>query len=271
MFGSWRIARIFNIDLFIHWTFWLLPLWVIFTWDDAGMMPLWMHLILIGSLFVCIVLHEFGHALTARQFGINTRSITLSPLGGIAQLDRMSHKPWEEFAIAVAGPLVNVAIAGILSAGLLAGYLVWGDVTETLVGNFVSVLLILNVVLVVFNMLPAFPMDGGRVLRAILAASFGLLPGTRIAVMVGTGMAVLMGTAGLILVGSPWLFLIALFVFFAGQQELRALEEEERLRAAADFEPALRMVICTWDPQRGTWVRRTIEEPSGSGRKNVEV
>src|SRR5690242_16366300 len=119
MLGSWRIARIFNIDLSIHWTFWLLPVWVIFTWDQSSMFPLWMHLVLVGCLFACVVLHEFGHALTAKQFGIRTRSITLSPLGGIAQLERMSHEPWEEFWIAVAGPLVNVAIALILTAGVV--------------------------------------------------------------------------------------------------------------------------------------------------------
>src|SRR5262245_16594046 len=186
MFGSWKIARILGIDLALHWTFWLLPIWVIFTWDDSSAMPLWMNLLLVGCLFVCVVLHEFGHALTARQFGIGTRSITLSPLGGIAQLDRMSQKPWEEFWIAIAGPLVNVAIALVLGVAVAWSYVLNPALVGTLGWQFLSVLLAMNIGLVIFNLLPVFPMDGGRVLRAILANSMGLLKGTRAAVLVGT-------------------------------------------------------------------------------------
>jgi Zn-dependent protease len=253
MFGSWRIARFFGIDVGIHWTFWLLPIWVIFTYDDSAFMPLWMHLILIGCLFVCVVLHEFGHALTARQFGINTRGITLSPLGGIAQLDRMSQKPWEEFWIAIAGPLVNVAIAIILGIGLLWSYYLNPAFAATQIFQFLSVLLAMNIGLVVFNLLPVFPMDGGRVLRAILSHSMGHLQGTRIAVGIGTGLGILMGFAGFY---NPMLFLIALFVVFAGQQELAALEYEERQRREA-----MRMTIRLWDSQIGGWVRHDIAEP----------
>ena len=265
MFGSWRIARLFGIDLAIHWTFWLLPVWVILTWDESGVLPLWMHLLLIACLFVCVVLHEFGHALTAQQFGIRTRSITLSPLGGIAQLERMSHKPWEEFCIAIAGPLVNVAIAIVLGAGLLVGYAVNAMLAETLLWRFLSVLLILNVVLVVFNMLPAFPMDGGRVLRAILASSMGLLKGTRLAVVVGTVTAILMGIAGIFVLGNPWLFLISVFVLFAGQQELLALEAEERQR-----NQTMQLTLCLWDSGRGRWVRREMTQ-SAAGREHADV
>src|ERR1700722_20597187 len=127
MIPSLRIAKVFGINVFIHWTFWLLPLWVILTYHDSPhMMPLWMNLLLIAALFVCVVLHELGHALTARQFGIRTRQITLSPLGGIAQLERMSPNPWEEFCIAIAGPLVNVALAMILGVCMLPGLAVNG-------------------------------------------------------------------------------------------------------------------------------------------------
>jgi Zn-dependent protease len=258
MFGSWRIARILGIDLSIHWTFWLLPVWIMLTWnaDEATLMPLWMHLILVGCLFVCVVLHEFGHALTAQRFGIGTRSITLSPLGGIAQLDRMSHEPWEEFCIAIAGPLVNVAIAFVLGIGTVLSFALVPGVTEWLAWRFVFGLTMLNVALVVFNMVPAFPMDGGRVLRAILAGSLGLLQGTRIAVTIGTVLAILMGAAGLLLLGNPWLFLISIFVLFAGQQELRMLELEDRQR-----NEAMRMTVCLWDSRRGGWVRRDMVEP----------
>lgn len=255
MFGSWRIARILGIDLSIHWTFWLLPIWVVWTWDPSSMLPLWMHLLLVAMLFVCVVLHEFGHALTARNFGIGTRSITLSPLGGIAQLERMSNKPWEEFWIAIAGPAVNVVIALVLGAGIFAGYAVYAPIAESLVWQFLLYLMAMNIGLVVFNLIPAFPMDGGRVLRAILAGSLGMLEGTRIAVYVGTTLAVLMGFAGLFLVHNPLLFLIAVFIAMAGLQELRALEMEERMR----HEP-LRMTVCLWDSRHGGWVRREVTE-----------
>ena len=256
MLGCWRIARIFGIDLFIHWTFWLLPVWVLFARDaENAIMPLWLEFLTIGSLFFCVVLHEFGHALTARRFGIGTRSITLSPLGGIAQLDHMSHKPWEEFCIAIAGPLVNVSIAGVLGLGVLGAYVLEPGVVNTLWWRFMAALLSLNVMLVVFNMLPAFPMDGGRVLRAILASSMGLVQGTRVAVTVGTVVAILMGAAGLLVFGNPWIFLIAAFVILAGQQELRALEAEDRQRREA-----LRLTIPWWDSRRGMWVRRDLTE-----------
>lgn len=272
MFPSLRIARLFGINVFIHWTFWLLPLWIV--WNDAGGASLWTHLALTAFLFVCIVLHEFGHALTARHFGIQTRSITLSPLGGIAQLERMSHKPWEEFCIAIAGPMVNVVIASVLSAMLFAGYLVDPQVLETGVGSFLGLLVLLNVVMVVFNMIPAFPMDGGRVLRAILANSMGLLQGTRVAVTVGTICAVLIGLAGVFVLHNPWLILIGLFVVWAGYQELGALEMEERRRRDEEEEiyPAvvvppsghprasMHVTVCVWDPVRGAWVRRSYTD-----------
>ena len=254
MFGSWKIARIFGIDLAIHWTFWLLPIWTIFTYNDSSFMPLWLHLILIGCLFVCVVLHEFGHALTARHFGIGTRRITLSPLGGIAQLDRMSQKPWEEFWIAIAGPLVNVAIALVLGVGVFGSYFVSPAFAQTAAWDFLTYLLAMNIGLVIFNLLPVFPMDGGRVLRAILASSMGLLQGTRVAVGIGTALGVLMGIAGFFL--NPMLILIALFVIFAGQQELAALEYEERQR-----NDALRMTIRLWDSRLGGWVRHDVAEP----------
>jgi Zn-dependent protease len=258
MFANLKIARIHGINLYIHWTFWLLPLWVVFTWHGSEVLPLWMYLLLIGTLFACVVLHEFGHALMAERFGIRTRRITLSPLGGIAQLERMSQKPWEEFCIAVAGPLVNVVIAALLGAVFVAGAAVAPSLMETQAWYFLGLLVALNVVMVVFNMIPAFPMDGGRVLRAILANTMGLLPGTRVAVTVGTVCAILMGLAGAFGLDNPWLLLIALFVILAGRQELAALEMDERHRLAAEDEvtPNAHVTLCLWDPVRGTWVRR---------------
>lgn len=254
MFPSLKIAKVFGINVFIHWTFWLLPLWVIFTWEGSAVIPLWMNLLIIAALFACIVLHELGHALTAQHFGIRTRNITLSPLGGIAQLERMSRNPWEEFCIAIAGPLVNVVIAMVLGVFVLGAFGFLPNAVDSLAWRFVSVLLALNVVMVVFNLIPAFPMDGGRVLRAILASSMGLLPATRVAVVVGTLFAVVMGVVGVFVLGNPWLMLIALFVIWAGHQELAALEAEAR--GNLDEEPVSHVTLCLWDPVHRQWVRR---------------
>lgn len=269
-----KIARFHGIDVYIHWTFWLLPLWIIFTWTGAGMFPLWMYLLLIAGLFTCVVLHEFGHALMAQRFGIRTRNITLTPIGGIAQLERMSHKPMEEFLIAIAGPLVNVGIAAVLGAVLLGSFAFFDNIMETIGWQFLSVLWLMNVVMVVFNMIPAFPMDGGRVFRAVLASFLGLLQGTRVAVTVGTVVAALMGFAGMFLLGNPWLLLIGFFVIFAGQQELRALEEAEQRRVrvaeiddlppilsgSSHGRPLMNLTILLWDPVRRAWVRRTYPQ-----------
>lgn len=271
MFPSLRIARVFDINLYIHWSFWLLPLWIVLFGHDSEVISLGMHLGLIAALFGCVVLHELGHALTARHFGIGTRSITLSPLGGIAQLERMSQVPWEEFCIAIAGPLVNVAIAAVLGVALLNGFLLNPQILDTVAGMFLGMLMLMNVGMVVFNMIPAFPMDGGRVLRAALASSMGLLPATRVAVTVGAVCAALMALGGVVFLHNPWLMLIAFFVGWAGYQELRMLEEEDRQRfeegevvPAADFvpsnsapQPGAHVVICIWDPVRGAWVRQS--------------
>jgi Zn-dependent protease/CBS domain-containing protein len=183
------------------------------------MLPLWMHLLLVAMLFVCVVLHEFGHALTARNFGIGTRSITLSPLGGIAQLERMSNKPWEEFWIAIAGPAVNVVIALVLGAGIFAGYAVYAPIADTLAWQFLLYLMAMNIGLVVFNLIPAFPMDGGRVLRAILALGLGQYRATRIAGFIGQAIAGCFVIGGIVQ-ADFFLAFIGLFVFLGASQEV---------------------------------------------------
>ncbi len=257
-----KVARIQGINLYLHWTFWLLPLWVILTWRDDELFPLWMYLSLIALLFVCVVLHEFGHALMAREFGIRTRNIILSPLGGMAQMERMSQKPWEEFCIAVAGPLVNVVIAAVLGGVYLAGAIVAPGMIETTAWQFLGLLVGLNVVMILFNMIPAFPMDGGRVLRAILSSSMGILKGTRVAVAIGTVLAIILGAAGLLLLGNPWLPVIALFVVMAGRQELAMLEATERRRRAEEQGalPLMDITFRLWDPVRRTWVHHTHKD-----------
>src|SRR5262249_30782003 len=225
-------------------------------------------------LFVCVVLHELGHALMARRFGIETRDITLYPIGGVARLERMSERPWEELCIALAGPAVNVAIAVALGLFLT----VHGHPRLPLpLDNPFSFLFATNVMLVFFNLLPIFPMDGGRVLRALLAMPLGHRRATEVAATLGAAVAIffLIGMPILsALVGSfgPNVFmwsLVALFVFFAGQQELaavryreqrRALEPLEVLPADDDAIPEVLAVpddygFCgyTWDSRTGHW------------------
>jgi Zn-dependent protease len=217
MFSSWKLGRAFGIPLYIHWTFWLLPLWVVLMSRQLGATELALNLAVLAAAFGCVLLHELGHALTARVYGIGTRSITLYPIGGVARLERLAEKPAQELWITLAGPAVNLAIATVLAAGLLVlGAFDVNLVTGTLAGVFLLKLLFVNVFMVVFNLLPAFPMDGGRVLRALLAMGLGQLRATRIAVIVGVVVAALLGIGGYWYWHNPFLLAIALFVFVAG-------------------------------------------------------
>jgi Zn-dependent protease len=270
---SLKIGRLFGINLFIHWSFWLLPLWVIFTHGrDPEAVPLGLHLGLLAALFGCVVLHEYGHALAARQFGIGTRDVTLYPIGGVARLERMSERPWEEFAIALAGPLVNVFIAVFLALGLFVATGVRPGYLGTPAGEFLGLLLLMNVVLFGFNLLPAFPMDGGRVLRALLTIPLGRLSATRVAVYVSVGMSVLFGVIGVWFFHNPWLVFAGLFLMWAGYQELVALELRER-HGEAEAAPEIlsdeptptwhglprgSITVYIWDARRHEWVPQGV-------------
>lgn len=216
---SIRIARIAGIDVKVHVTFFLLLAWIgLVYYAEGGTDAAVAGVAFILALFGCVLLHEFGHALAARLFGIPTPDITLLPIGGVARMQRMPDKPGQEILVALAGPAVNVVIAAVLFVVLGQT----GDLSQ--IQEFASPqvgllpkLAMVNVGLVVFNLLPAFPMDGGRVLRAVLALFMRYSTATQIAARIGQGMAFLFGLAGLF--GNPMLLFIALFVYLAAAQE----------------------------------------------------
>lgn len=228
MLQSWKLGRLFNIDIWIHWSFVLVPLMVAFSTLQAGALSLLPYMLaLVLTLFGCVVLHELGHALAARRYGIPTRDITLYPIGGVARLEQMPERPSAEFWIAIAGPAVNVAIVLLL-------WPLTGGIPLTPQGNFVFPsgefvfdLLCLNAWLVLFNMLPAFPSDGGRVLRAVLAMFMSRVRATEIATWVGVAAAV--GFAFYFHTVSA--IAVAAFLIFVGQQELAAVRSQSQREA----------------------------------------
>ena len=238
MSWSFSIGKLFGTEVRIHATFFLLILWIaVGAYIEAGASAALINIAFILALFACVVAHEFGHALMARRYGIHTPDITLLPIGGLARLDRMPEKPGAEIAVALAGPAVNVVIFVVLTLIIGASF----DLTdlqniEDPGRGFWGRLAALNLFLVVFNMVPAFPMDGGRVFRAVVAIWLGRVQATRIAASAGQLIAFLFGFWGLTS-GNPVLLLIAVFVFVAAGAEssdvaLRALARQMMAREA---------------------------------------
>jgi len=217
---QWKIGTFAGIDVFVHATFLLLIGWVGYShWLEHGTIAKVIEGILfILALFLCVVLHEYGHALTARRYGVKTRDITLYPIGGVARLERIPEKPIEELWVAVMGPVVNVVIAGVLFAYLFLtnGLVPMTQLTVTS-GSFLARLMMVNISLVLFNLIPAFPMDGGRVLRALLAMRMDYVRATQAAANIGQGLAFLLGLFGLF--NNPFLLFIAFFVWIGASQE----------------------------------------------------
>jgi Zn-dependent protease/CBS domain-containing protein len=217
---SLNIGSIAGTAVRIHITFLLFLIWIFgASYATGGSDAAWSGLIFLILIFACVLAHEFGHIFTARAFGVATPDVTLLPIGGVARLERIPEKPMEEFLIAIAGPLVNVVIAGLLM--LFAGAEITSNAAHAALDNtripMVDRLAAVNLFLALFNMIPAFPMDGGRVLRALLSAKWGFVRATEIAASIGQGFAFLLGFVGLFY--NPILIFIAIFVYLAASSE----------------------------------------------------
>ncbi|MBK5928317.1 site-2 protease family protein [Rhodobaculum claviforme] len=220
MTWSFAIGRLLGSELRVHATFFLLLLWVgTVAFVAAGPVAAVVNIAFILVLFACVVAHEYGHALMARRYGIATPDITLLPIGGMARLERMPEKPRQEIAVALAGPAVNIVIfvvlVGVFRVDLTADALMQ---IEDPAEGFLARVAMVNLFLVLFNMLPAFPMDGGRVFRAVLSIWLPRVRATRIAAHAGQAMAFLFGFLGLY-TANPLLVLIAVFIFIAAGAE----------------------------------------------------
>jgi len=216
---SFKLFDVAGTAVRVHFTFFLLLGWIgAVNWARSGPSGAVDGIVFILLLFACVLLHEFGHIVAARRYGIRTPDVTVLPIGGVASLERMPEKPSQEIVVALAGPAVNLVIALVLVVVLGARF----DLTQvaqleqaqsTLTGRLAAA----NVALLVFNLIPAFPMDGGRVLRALLATGLGYTRATRVAASIGQGLAVVLAIVGLM--GNPLLVLIAVFIFLAASGE----------------------------------------------------
>lgn len=237
---SLKIGEYRGIGVYVHATFLILIGFVVLShwWSGFSLAKTLEGVGFILALFGCVVLHEFGHALMAARFGIQTRDITLLPIGGVARLERMPEEPMQELWVALAGPAVNVLIAAGLFVWLVlqAAILPLAELTLTS-GPMLERLLVVNLFLVVFNMLPAFPMDGGRVLRALLATRMEYTRATQIAAGTGQAMALVFGFLGIFF--NPFLVFIALFVWIGAAQEASVAQ----IRAALGGIPVVRAMI----------------------------
>ncbi len=229
MGGSFKLLTVRGIDIRIHVTFFLILLYAAITFGAGGrgLDGALFGVVAISLLFVCVVLHELGHSLTAQRYGIGVRDITLWPIGGVARLERIPDKPTQEFWIAIAGPAVNFVIVGVifvvaqalarLQIGFDLGALERG-MLRLEAASLLAYLFSANLFLAVFNLIPAFPMDGGRILRALLATRLDYSRATAIAVAIGQNLALLAGLFGF-LTGQFFLVVIAIFVFMGAGSE----------------------------------------------------
>lgn len=215
MRGYWRIAKFTGIGIYVHWSFSLLLLWVLLrhAQQETTVAGAAVEIGFVLAVFACIILHEFGHALTARRFGVRTKHIRVLPIGCVAELERIPEDPWQELSIAIAGPLVTAAIAIVLAFVVQ----MLGTQASPVDAEGFALLMWCNVALLLFNLVPAFPMDGGRVLRAILAMKMDHLRATEVAVNVGQKIAMVFIILGLFY--NFLLVFVGLFVYFSAGAE----------------------------------------------------
>jgi Zn-dependent protease len=237
MRSSYRLGRFFDIDVSVHITFFLLPALMAYqSYSRTGSaFAALLNVLLVLTVFGFVVMHEYGHALTARRFGVRTRGITLYPIGGVAMLESMPEKPWQQILVALAGPAVNFALAaGIAASMYFLGFDVFSEELDPAsgLGSLLASLFWLNMGLGLFNLIPALPMDGGRVLNAALSLRMDPLRATRIASRVAKVAALGFFAYALSDYGSFWHGVIAMFVWSASNAEVRAAEH--RARAAGD-------------------------------------
>ena len=238
MRGAYRIARLAGIDVKIHWTFLILLGWFFYSYyRETNLIETGLYGIgFVLAVFACVVAHEYGHALSARRYGIRTRDITMLPIGGLASLEKLPEKPRQELVVALMGPAVNVAIAGVLAVYLALtgqfGNFTAGGFNALDPRYFAENLFAVNVVLVLFNLIPAFPMDGGRVLRALLAMRWDRAKATRFAAGVGRTLAVGFVIIGF-LNGNALLVFVGLFVYLGAGAEASRCPRARRSRVLA--------------------------------------
>lgn len=266
---SWKLVRLAGVDIYIHATFLILIAWIGFVyWQAEGtLIAVISGIGFILSLFACVVLHELGHSLVARHYGIRTEHITLLPIGGVAALERLPDDPKQEIHVALAGPAVNVVIALVLwiLLSLQAGFSV-ADELDVVGGTFLERLLVVNLILAIFNMLPALPMDGGRVLRAALAMRMSHAEATRIAAKIGQAFALVLGFLGLAY--NPFLAFIALFVWIGAGAEAQ-WEKMKSALSGVRLGQAMLTEYRTLSPQEP--LRSAIELTLATSQKDFPV
>ena len=222
---SWSlpIGTVKGTVIRIHVTFLLFLAWIGFAhYAQGGAQAALEGVVFIVLLFLCVLLHEFGHVFAARRYGVQTPDITLLPIGGVARLERIPEEPLQELIVALAGPAVNVVIAALLFVAIGGFPSAAGMEVQNAGVSLLGRLAVVNVFLVIFNLIPAFPMDGGRVLRAALAYRLGYARGTQIAASVGQFVAFGLGVLGLF--GNPLLIFIAIFVYLGAAGEAHAVQ-----------------------------------------------
>lgn len=254
MKGNLNIGRVLGIKIKIHWTFLFLLLWIALEQirsqaSDEGVL---FNLAFVGIVFFCVVLHELGHASVAKGFGVKTKKITLYPIGGVASLERIPEDPKQEFLIAIAGPLVNLVLAMLLYFAIPISSYTSQSFGELLIAlntfTFQNLLLytfVANISLFAFNLIPAFPMDGGRIFRALLAMFMDRVKATGVAVLVGQFIAVLLLLIGLLY--NPVLIFIALFIFMSAYGENTFVKHNALLKDHTVKE-AMLTAITTFTP-----------------------